>query len=770
MDDLERHSPGLDAAEHWERELITAAKDSLFDNTQEAAAHTLWRLASASAVPRGARVASALFATVATVEQDNHEFAIEQIRHLRDAIGASSGTGSGSGRLLEATLNLQLAVRLYELDRLNETLSELDSLERALARSNAPELEDFAVSDGISWKSRRVQQDIRGALRARGLALRARSESFEGESWVKVVRARPQWADVRIDWAESRRDREVVDETVESLSLWATRRIRFRSREPGIESGLESLLLSELGGDINEILRNRESLGKIRILRRERGAGDLFNAVESIRLLRQGRSKEGLDTAMELARGTWPVEALLRSTEAIIRRSSFLTRSNEFDIRVLKNATDLLTEDEANHAIQGLWNFLERANDDPLRPWSARQLALQTIGALIPAIEKSEQEPVAFRLLRYLKEDAGPHVIIVGAALSVTSQIDWGTVSSRTKSSWISWAADLRQDEELRDHGFSILVAIEPDVALRVFGPPGGDRLVAFLLDQSRARASVSKALMNDGVQSVLASLTKLREEARGSYRTFSGYDAGDLAAALAVKLNHGQLWEEIGDFLADTAVSTDAKARAMDRLSRDFEGLPETLLDRLRAAWGGIEKGTRSQSFLSEQKLPAFPEALRLGALLGTYSDAELLAGVMRLSGDSLQRARIEAARTVPFAMRATRVGEWGHAVLLQLSRDSHLGVRAESARALALTSTAPSALHQLVSHEVEELLASGTVSLPLSALHGFHSLLGAQSTADIGAHLVKVRDLSLAHPSRVVRKAAVRVLEAIGEGMVSA
>jgi hypothetical protein len=240
---------------------------------------------------------------------------------------------------------------------------------------------------------------------------------------------------------------------------------------------------------------------------------------------------------------------------------------------------------------------------------------------------------------------------------------------------------------------------------------------------------------------------------ARSGIISHGRYSTSNVAVAYALRFPDAQLWSVLSAYLTDADIDAMLKDSALDRIASRPDDVPAAVKRTLQSGWRKILESQREDLYMDATPLPVFASALRMGAALNIISQEEALRGVLSLVA-SHDNARIQAARTIPFVLDQ---GDptWGHALLLQLARDSNPEVRAEAGHSLVLASVHSSGLTKTVVEVIGELTAVDGIQVPLRILHAFQRL-NTEHPETIARFENEISILRLPEQPRVVRRAA--------------
>lgn len=740
----------------WAPELVRLARGSLFYPGHEATFGPLWALSDEPALPVGARAASALYASVLASDLEKPTVAVEKLEALVDSVAFSpedeDQTQSATNRLIQAQLVLQLAVRWHEVGEDGRAAEELKRLVQILPSQRSEGFEDFQVSKGIGWTSKRVQLDVLQAVKKSALRLRSRIEDLDGETWVQLVRSKPTWKDARLGFTTAYRDAEILDRQLEAKTKSLSRTIRVGSTPNGVILALSSLLISELSGDISQILASRTEFARLNLLRRTEDLS-VQEMCETIKLSRRSNSKPMLDSALLLARSEWPAEAIRLACLDILSRPTFPQRLPEADRRTLSAGSDVLTMQERASVIRAVI---------PLWKLDIEHLAADRDVGLIRLItemtpESGDDDFVAQYALKMLDAHGGDYQINQ-AVSSLFAAVDWAKVNARTSASWAFWGRSNLDGEKNRSLATTIIRELAPDYLLSMTETlDASEKSLEYVL--AEAGTPLSQKLEEQAIRHAVDTFERAQNQGPVTYRTIGGVNAPEVAAAVAIRAGNPALWVRLGEYLSDRRLPSSDKSLTMDRLANDSHELPLTLLGDLANTLPEIAREGVTGRLFAEETLPWSGPALRLIGKMGIGSPDFLMAAVLELAGSSSPSARAEAAATLPFSIGVGGDATWAQVLLVQLATDDDPVVKGTAAEALARSLGWMGSAQALVQSKLIQLLHERSIRTPLKALHG---LQRANTRAiDIPAPIREAAGrVSEDHASWIVRRAAAHAL----------
>lgn len=736
--------------EPWEATLLRAAAASLSAPTQRDATRELWEIAVNGSAPPGARAVAAMYAGIGSSELGQSETAADGFGEVIGRLLAGRNEPQGcspSARLTIAALGLHRAVRLMESGRTSGVLDGVAGVLKWAPGLAERGYDDFAVSDGISWGAVRVQRDIVQAIRSRALSLRSMVESIDGQTWVRVVRGRSSWIDSRLLLRAAERDSIVVRDDFER-ELESDSKTRYFGRTSSTLAGYRALLLAELAGDYPRILNARESLGKILFID---GATDVAHVREALRLLRHGAASKTLQSALRRVRAQGPSAALVDESQIIVERALRAGWCSEADLLVLENAADFMSGELRDSAIDAAFIALEATSAGDRARWSLRHEAWKSLVRLVPGSSSSER--LAAAALEELRL-GGSNLLVADTLARLIREIDWSSVAAPLAAEWREYRGGLQSDDDA-----TLADAIDVALMQKPVSAPSdaGLERAAFRVDQAQAEEVDPRELDADA-RAIIAALQQEADSARNGQLSFGGLSIANVAAAFALKFGGVGVWRALIDHLADTRVDAVLKSLAIDRIARQIDDVPRPERERLAENFSAIQGSTRSTYPLQASRSSIFAEALRLGLALGVVEKADALPTLLKLVSGEVPD-RIEAARTIPYALR---VGDanWGHALLLQLSLDRDPAVRSQAGQDLIESLRADSELLPSIYERAIALLKSDGVRIPLRVLYGVQRGI-TEGSARVDPLIGVVETLAESGGNSIIRGAAQAALE---------
>ncbi len=734
----------------WARELLGAAQSSLVAATQSESTGLLWEIAQRPGVPVGARVAAATYAALGSLELEEAFQSVDRLGALAmELVDATTPDDRGpSHRLALAVLHQQRVVRACDSFRFEDAQFSIAEVHRWLPNVAATGFEEFSVSKGISWGSTRVQRDMLTATKQHALAAKATIDRFGGGGWVRVVRARSGWIDLRQHILERNRGTAVVRDDFEA-KFESTSGKRVFGRESATDVAYSALLVAELSGDVGIARANRAEMARIHLLARD----DVeFRVSEALRLLRQSNETAPLKAALAWIRAEGPLAALKDDAVKILSRAVRDQYASESDLLVLEGAADMLEASELARSISVAQIHLETLKNADRYSWPHLDNVWKAITRFLPGSDQDDQVArTASELLHEPKVLSRP---LSNTLARLVAAIDWAKVGDQVRRTWSQWVVGQSPtDPEIKALVFQVRDALElSDLDLEL---SSGIESAAILADDGLP-PDADESRLGEARESILSALTaEVLAAANGAF-AFGSIAPSNVAVAFALRFGDEVVWDAVAAHLIDPNIIADFKELALDRLASNASRVPVRIRKRLSNSWRTIS-ASRRDSWFGGEDLPLAPEALRMAAALGALTPTEGLEAVLELnaSGDV---GRMEAARSIPL-IAAREDATWAHVLLLQLASDDNPNVRAEAGFAMIQLLSSESFVSNMVAERAMTLLKSDGIRCALRVLHGLQALVDAESQA-VTPWLPLVREMAASDPRRIIRGAATELL----------
>ncbi|NUT70414.1 hypothetical protein [Pseudarthrobacter sp. C4D7] len=740
--------------QEWQVDLVKAARESLFEETQESSTESLWRLALDARLPLGARVSAALYGSLGLTELELPSVAAARLLELFEQLSERKNPNdhSSSARLGIAAVLQQRVARLEDACGYTEARLAVESVLEWLPLESEAFDYDFPVSQGISWSASKVQKDVAASLRYHALASKAHLEQLSGDTWVQVVRGRGSWVDERLNSRVAERDGMMLRDSFET-TFESTTGTRYLMRDVASEKGYAALLVAELAGHTSRIRSCREALAKVLLLEDHE---DVHSAREALRLLRQSRATKSLQSALKWIRSQGPTAALVADATTVISRASSDRWVTEADLSVMEAAADFLAPQDLSRAIKATFLLSETEQLSGRADWAVQDKIWKTLARLVPG--SGEDDFIARRAAQHL---ANPKLLaepFSSTLAKVVESIDWASVGPEAIKLWKGWITsetEAKADvDELRSISAHFILG-----GVSNFGTLKDLERAAFLADNGLPSGE-NPEIIDEARSSIIAALAAEIEGARTGVLSFGGLSSSNVASAFAFRFADKEVWIALSDFLTNPLVDAVFKEKALDRLASRAQEIPDPVKKALRHKWTSVIEGARSDHFFGPKPLPVFAAAVRLGSALKIMSHSDSLSSVLRLAASD-DPARVEAARTIP-SILSSDDATWGHVMLLQLARDKHPEVRAEAGHSLVLSLRQNSEITHSVKARIIELIASDGIRVPLRIIHAIQMIAPKHSEL---LQFVKPELVSLDQDGspRIIRSAAREALARI-------
>jgi hypothetical protein len=745
--------------EDWAQELVDNARRSLAVDTQLQATEKLWALSTDDRLPLGAQIAAAAYASLGSLEQEHAAYATEQLEAFvnKCAIRQPVETASASYRLAVAVLAQQWVVRAQDADRNADAERGIRTVLQWLPNDRTTDFEEFPVSMGISWTSRRVQRDIAVSTKLNAVASRAYIEQGSGDTWVRVIKGRSGWIDMRHYVLEKNRNAAVLRDDFEN-KFESTSGKRVFMRESTTDTAYATLLAAELSGDLARMRNSRAEMAKIHLL----GSADLdFSTREALRLLRHSRASTPLKSALAWLRAEGPLDQLRLDALSILSRTGRDAYVTEPDLLVLEASADLLDTHELSLAIDAVLLFSKAHGVAGAASWSTLDKAWQALRRLSSGSERDND--LALRLLELADDASRVQRPLSNTLAQVVAQLDWQAITPATKKQWRAW---VKSQRELTEENEALIYRLREALGLGVdaLDNATGLEMAAILADEG-LRGPAAQLQVEEARTAIINALESETSDAIGGSFSFGGMAPSNVAVAFALRLRDDDVWNAIIANLTHPKVSSDQKSLALDRLAHQASDVPDFVRRELARQWQGIAESPRNSWGRSFQP-DIFPEALRMAAAFQALDLSKAIEAVLHLSAGG-DVSKMEACLSIPFVDSGTDA-TWSHTLLLQLSEDSNPNVRAEAGFALVRVMNTRSYLGSMVQSRIIKLLMSDGIRVPLRVLHALQAE-ALMTPLNAGNWTTYVRELLNDSKPRVVRDAAGEFLRAVGDGLAS-
>jgi len=683
---------------------------------------------------------------VALAEFDRQEDAIDLLESLRTELSEMfDPKRDPQAALIISAIDLQLALRYFEVEDRLTVLEIADRVKSTLSTRPSYDVV-FETSAGNLMTPSGILRELRATIRARATLARARAEQFSGRSWLRVARSRPTYTDTKIEFAAARRDQAALRDVFEQRIEAHSGKIVLGRTDAAIDNGYAALLQAQLGGDLSDSFRFAEELGKVLAVRRERPT--VNEAAEVLRLFRQSRAGDSLNSYLRWLRAGGPLQALSGAAIGIIRRDSFPNRLNEYDLRLLAETGDLLDWEDADEALRGV---LEHAVSPKLaQPAYLDKVWLALARLLSPESQLTWQIGAA-------AADAilsGPPVLpsTSGAVAAVLGVVGPDAFTSIARAKLAEWAAAQQRGED-QDLARAVFEALREPVA---DDDLEGAELASWLVESPE---SGTRSQLDRAVHWARDAIAAVRDRASKGTTAMGGADEIALGALLLRREPDPELAEQIVQAIVDTRVAPVLKTNAFRILAQgvDFSEDQDLLLKATRAEWSDPGR----DPFLGRSNAAGvYAEALMFSAARQYIDRDDAIETVMSLAGSEDSGAVRSAVQLVPAIAKSFDEPQWSHFLLLQLSRHHDPTVVAQAGRSLVEVSRLDSSVSGMIQRRIRELLAADGVRVPLFVIHGYQYLRAEERRSLEGWERQLVARLAEAHMSRVVRLAALEAL----------
>lgn len=739
----------------WQYLLVASARNSLRSDTQAASVIELLKLSKNNEVTPGARAAATLFGSVALCELERHNEAVDALVDTLESLGASTGNPanySASQRLIVSVLYMQLSARLTECCRFSEARERISETLEWLPTQKDSSLQEFAVSRGISWGSSTVQRDLVRSVGSHALSLKSYLEQFGGHTWVRVVRGRSSWVDMRMHLRSADRDEIVLRDAFENR-IEADSNTQHFGRITADNAGYRSLTLAELSGHLGFMRGEREKLGKVLILEYDDNAERVR---EALRLLRQGRATKALQAAITWIRAQGPSVSLVDEALIVMKRVSAAGWCTEQDLLILEGTSEFLSPEQKDNAISAALIFAETPQLQHQMSWSAWERLWKTVSKLVPG--SSRHNEIASLAYRYIEQQDSLSQPISNTLARLVYSLDWAEVGPDVTHLWSNLAETINREFET-----SVLLDAIDETVRGLIQPVPSD------LGLERAAYLADHGLSDqDGEEPVTALASYLCGQLRGEIENASkgvmslgGYQTSNIAVAFVLRFPNEQLWDDIVQHLLDSQVDARLKNLAVERLAENVTLIPPKVAEQLRAGIDLLMASERDSYVYAQSDLAIFGEAVRLSAALRATPRSVLLETVLRLATAGVKE-RIQAAKTIPFSISESDV-TWGHALLLQLSHDQDPSVRAAAGHALVGSLAVSSELIDTVYLRIISLMKGDGIKVPLGVLHAIQRNSPSLST-ELAPLVDQIRVLAC-EGNHLIQRAARLCLETLSK-----
>lgn len=263
----------------------------------------------------------------------------------------------------------------------------------------------------------------------------------------------------------------------------------------------------------------------------------------------------------------------------------------------------------------------------------------------------------------------------------------------------------------------------------------------------------VSPAEQDAAITLLEADLRQTRESAAVQSYSGRGVTPAELAVAFSLVTGRPDLWKSVLDTILDPLVQRDDKSRALERMTRSADRLPDTVTARLKMSASDL----LASSVAMFESIDPYPEAIRVLAVVGALTAEEALELTADLVGQRTPEATAAGAITLTTLVRAEIEPQTVMPIVVWLSREPAVRTRAYAAQALAM-SAARGRASDLVIRRLRELLQEDGTFVSRAILVELES-----ATAHLPSDVrTMISSISASHPSAQVRSLAARVASA--------
>jgi hypothetical protein len=564
-------------------------------------------------------------------------------------------------------------------------------------------------------------------------------------TWQDQVRGDAPTITVRTAIDNARTYREYVGTVFQDQFASRTRSVG-ESMRPDL---FYSLLAFELLGH-RAVYAARKELALLRLVQ---DGGDQAEMADALRLLRHAAAKNELDLALRRLRAGGPLSVLSRDARQVLRTRTAPELLRRVELQVLGAAAELLAPPEARVALDAIRATLAAGGPRDLPGWSELPVLRKEV-AWVAAAALGNACGAASEVANLLLDEAEKHrqedELVDRGLRRALAEVEWGDVQPDVREAWTTFLRTRGADLS----GTAEVLSIQ--IGSQAFAPVPLSAMdsLARRLNAALGGEPLDPALGREGIPMVREALKKIRSEAAKGTYSISGISPADVAAGLILMAGAQELWPELTDFLLDSHVHREDRTPAFERLARADLSLPTDVIARFHARAQELLLAT-SSSRLFEPSLVPYPSALRFLGAHRLLDEADTYDAVATLSGAVSTAARYEAAVTVA-VLAATSPRSHLLALVLPLSRDHDVDVRANAGRALAALAQPEEPLGAVAVRRLAELLAEDGLLAPLLVLRALADAPGGLPA------LVRrqVEELAAQHPSRSVRTEASRLL----------
>lgn len=693
-----------------------------------------------------------LLACCAAAELDEYDTCDNILQNLL----SRTSVDTPEGKLIRAALLQQQSLRWRDSGRQHtsqttETLELLDAIEES-------DFSEFPMGLGATLNHSESVRHLITSLRHAAWSLvpirrvvdEAENSPSSFPTWQQLVRTERSNQASRLDHLRASEYSKFVEDSFNSMFRSQSRTFGGRGAATLFYAALNLELLGDLG-----VLRLRKQNALLKLVQcmsvSHPGSDEVADA---LRLLRNANVKSELDLAVERIRASGPLEALKRESDQILRNRTEPRMLRASELRILRGAADLMTQNEARNALPLICRVIEAGGAQPA-PGSSQLAVVRLEAAWLTAARLAniaeEDDKIALILLEAARDGSPGDELWDKAIGRSLRNLNWENVSRETQS---QWSAFFQSDNSSMAASGSVFEALTIDQA--VFRKSKIENLedVANRVNATMSGTPMSAVEVSACVEIVKEDLEGVRSEASLGVFAFRTLDPADIAAALIIYSNVQDLWPFLVDFLTDRKVQRSDKSGAFDRLSYGTTELPPEVAKALRRDSKGL-LSTPGDYFEDDAVVP-FPAALRFLASSRIIGEAEAFSLIAQMFGSAEARSREEASRTA--ATLALSVSSpWLLAQAMQFSHDPEPAVRGHAARALSVFSALPEFGESATARLVEMMNGEG-ILVPLLVIRQMRQSQNVPASAKRA-----IGGLTVDHPSAIVRKEAAELLSEV-------
>jgi len=642
----------------------------------------------------------------AAVELDDYETCFQALDRLIDRISVENADAA----LVKAVILQQKALRRYDagLPHLRGSL-EAGTL---ISEIKAEDFSDFDAGPNNRQTSRETVAAIIVNLRnAIGSLIPMDAIEREGISFLarRPDQTRRPESELAVSFSVGRAAKysDYVQDVFREQFDQHSRSIGGR-KHPDLFAATMAL---ELAGDGSVHTARRD----LALLRLAQGVGVQPDLADSVRLLRHAGAKNELTLVLRRLRDAGPLDALEQDARQILRRRAEPHLLRVVELQVLQAAAELLTPDLARRGLAAVMAVLDAGGPPNLPgrwelPLLRRAAGWSAAAALSNACDAASD--VAEYLLTVAHSAHEDHPLTDRSLRRALSELDWDKVQMGVRQQWY---------EQIPSFSASLpgtVALLSKRAGVRVPPAPGDPPIMRLAHDLNFAMSmpQLDAEVFDNGLDSLRQDLKLTREAARGGVFYTRTFDSADIAACLIDSVGVVSLWPELAAFLLDGQVSRDDRSAAFDRLAAAKVELPHTVADDFREGIGEV-LATSSISAFGPAVNP-FPAALRFAAVHGIIDEADIYEHVCGLLGGTDAVSRREGTATITLLARR-RLFPWLLPMVLPLTNDANIEVRAQAACALVLLAGRGGPAGQVAHRRILDLLAADGTLVPAVTMH---------------------------------------------------